>query len=156
VTKDKYNRAVMVMATLMGLSAILTIARLRQGTELVRWRTDYTAAQAESKTAGKPLFVYFTASWCGPCQSLKSTTWADRGVARALESKYIPVKLDVDDNPALAERYHTDGIPYFLVFDGAGNVVKTTTGALDASEFLEWLNAAPAPTSSVAATEPSP
>ena len=113
--------------------------------EIIPWRNSYAAAQAESKQTGKPLFLYFTATWCGPCQSLKSTTWADPGVASAL-ANYIPTKLDVDDhaNTPLAHQYGVDsdsgGIPFFVVLDKQANPVRSSVGVLDPPTFLQWLS----------------
>src|SRR5205814_7957660 len=73
--------------------------------ELVAWRGDLTEAQAEAKTQNKRVFAYFTASWCGPCQRMKKTTWADESVERAMRQKYVPVKIDIDAQQAVAKQY---------------------------------------------------
>jgi len=110
--------------------------------EKIPWVTDYAAAQAQSVKSGKPLFLYFTATWCGPCQSLKATTWADSRVASDLDH-FVAVKLDIDvpENKALAVKYHVDqaGIPFFVVMDKQGNFVRSTVGALPPDMFLEWM-----------------
>src|SRR3954452_11338201 len=105
--------------------------------ELVPWRHDFTAATAEAKQSGKPLFLYFTASWCGPCQEMRRTTWSDAEVERALAA-YVPVKIDVDEHPDLARRYRVDEFPTFMV-QSAGEEPppkKTTEGAMMPEEFV--------------------
>lgn len=55
----------------------------------------------------------FTATWCGPCQSVAPT------VERLRRKGYPIRKVDVDKHPELAARYGVDSIPQFvLVIDG--------------------------------------
>jgi len=106
--------------------------------ELVPWRDDYTAAKAEAIAANKPLLVYFTASWCDPCKSMKRTTWNDESVKAAMEP-YVPVKVDVDTNRDLADRFRIQSVPNFYIIDGTGKAVKHTEGAMRATEMVAWL-----------------
>lgn len=124
---------------ILAVAAVVVVSRAMRADERIPWRTDYAAAQAEARQSGKPLFVYFTASWCGPCQSLKHTTWADAGVERAL-SAYVPVKVDVDEQAELAARFQVQAMPTFLVMKTAdGEPAQRTEGALPPSDFLQWL-----------------
>lgn len=107
--------------------------------EIIPWRNDISLAKAESQNSNKPLFLYFTAKWCGPCQELKTTTWADPKVKDAL-SRYIAVKIDIDEQPDFARKYVKDAIPTFAVVSSDGNVIRHNEGALDPEGFLAWLN----------------
>ncbi len=107
--------------------------------EIIPWRTDFDAASAEARASGKPLFAYFTAEWCGPCQGLKRTTWADKSVNAAL-ANYVPVKVDVDRYQSLAARYQTTGIPRFIIMDADGTVKKASEPeAMEPERLLAWL-----------------
>jgi thiol:disulfide interchange protein len=106
--------------------------------EIVPWRTDLSAAREEAKRDSKPLLLYFTASWCGPCQEMKSQTWSDAGVETKLRN-YVPVKIDIDADQAMAQEYRIDGIPAFVLLDREGNVAKATSGFMYPLQFLAWL-----------------
>ena len=130
---------VFILVVFAAVAAIAAISKLREGTELIPWCTNLADAQAQAKSLNKPVFAYFTATWCRPCQSMKKTTWADRNVEKAL-SAYVPVKLDVDENTQLTTKYHVSSIPLFVIIDDAGEVKASHAGALAPDEFLSWLN----------------
>jgi thioredoxin 1 len=60
-----------------------------------------------------PVLVDFWAQWCAPCRMLAPTVEA---VAQSYEGKATVVKLNVDDNPAVSQRYGIKGIPTLILF----------------------------------------
>jgi thiol:disulfide interchange protein len=126
-----------VFVVIVAVAAVVGISRARRSDGRIPWRTDFAAAKAESKQSGKPMLLYFTASWCGPCQSLKRTTWDDAGVETALR-EYVPVKVDIDEQPDLAEQYRVQAVPMYVVVLSTGEQ-RETSGALAPAEFLRWL-----------------
>jgi thioredoxin 1 len=106
--------------------------------ERIPWRTDLDKAKLEARQSNKPLMIYFTADWCGPCQTLKTTTWADADVEKAL-ADYIPVKIDVDQSPSVAQHYGTAALPRFVIAKSDGESTSVTEGAYPPREFIEWL-----------------
>jgi thioredoxin 1 len=87
----------------------------------------------------KPIMVDFWAEWCGPCRAVSPIL--DQ-IATEHSDKIDVVKLNVDDNPETAMKYHITSIPTMKVFR-AGEVVKTVIGAkpkpaleADLQEFL--------------------
>ncbi len=126
----KYLR---VLALFLLFAPFALRAELPQG-----WNTDYTNSLAESKTRQRPLLIYFTASWCGPCRTMARTTFTNQLVLQAL-SRFTHLALDIDDHPDLAERYAIRAVPTFQIFTPAGQQVASTTGYLDADPFTAWL-----------------
>jgi thiol:disulfide interchange protein len=138
---DPYRLVWVIVFVVVGFVALGGLGWLRGGgKDLVPWRNDFDAAKAEAARVKKPLFLDFTAEWCGPCQELKRTTWSDLRVADALSSGYVPVKVDVDQQPGLAMAYHVDGYPSLVVLDEQGRVVRAQSGWIGPDEFLTWLN----------------
>jgi thioredoxin 1 len=73
----------------------------------------------------KTVLVDFWAEWCGPCRAVSPIL--DQ-IASEHSDKIDIVKLNVDDNPALAAKYQITSIPAMKVFQ-KGAVVKTVIGA---------------------------
>jgi thiol:disulfide interchange protein len=104
----------------------------------IPWQTDLAAAKAESARTKRPVLVYFTATWCPPCQRMKEETWPDPGVAEAVKG-FIPVKLDVDDFRAEARQYDVRSIPRLQIIGPDGAAGRSAEGAMSAAELIQWL-----------------
>jgi thioredoxin 1 len=61
----------------------------------------------------KLVFIDFWASWCGPCRALAPTI---EELAQEYNGKALVGKLDVDENPATAERFQVFSIPTMILF----------------------------------------
>jgi thioredoxin len=107
--------------------------------------TDATEATFETevvdRSAELPVVVDFWAEWCGPCHML--TPILEREVA-AREGQVELVKVDIDTNPGLADRFGVRGIPAVKAFR-RGHVVREFVGALPPQAVADFLDALVAP-----------
>jgi thioredoxin 1 len=87
--------------------------------------TDQTF-QSEVLGSPIPVLVDFWAAWCGPCRVIAPVV---EELAAEYQGKLKVVKLDVDENPEISERYRVLSIPSLLVFKG-GQEVDRIVGAV--------------------------
>jgi thioredoxin 1 len=83
-----------------------------------------------------PVVVDFYADWCGPCRMLAPHL---EKIADEYEGKVKVVKVNVDKEGALAERYKISGIPTLIFFKG-GRAAETVVGLLQPWILKEKLN----------------
>lgn len=81
-----------------------------------------------------PVLVDFYADWCGPCRALAPTL---EQVAQELPNARV-VKVNVDDNPELAQRYGVSSIPTLLVFR-KGEIAAEMVGLASKSRLKSLL-----------------
>jgi thioredoxin len=73
----------------------------------------------------QPVLVDFWAAWCAPCRMLAPTVDA---VAEKYVGSARVVKLNVDENPSVSQRYGIKGIPTLILFKG-GKEEERVVGA---------------------------
>lgn len=94
------------------------------------------ATFSELISGEKPILIDFSAEWCGPCKMMPPIL---KEVARSVGDKVRILKIDVDKNPAVAEKYQIVSVPTLMVFKN-GEAVFRQSGVLQAPQIIDILN----------------
>src|SRR4030081_2813041 len=92
--------------------------------ENVRETSDGTF-ESDVLKSDRPVLVDFWAEWCAPCRMLAPTVEA---VAEKYADTARVVKLNVDNNPSVSQRFGIKGIPTLILFRG-GKEEERVVGA---------------------------
>lgn len=97
----------------------------------------FTSETFEQAIAGdQAVLVDFWATWCGPCRMIAPVI---EEVAAEFDGRAVVGKVDVDEEPGLAQRFGVMSIPTLIVLKG-GKVVEQAIGARGKGDVAAMLN----------------
>jgi thioredoxin-related protein len=98
------------------------------------------AVFAKAKADNKPVFLYWGAVWCPPCNQIKSTVF-NRPDFVAGSKGFIPVYLDGDTPGAqkLGTQFKVRGYPTTILFKPDGTELTRLPGEVDAAQYMQVL-----------------
>ena len=88
--------------------------------------------EEEVGKAEKPMLLDFWATWCGPCMRQAPI------VEELAEEGYLVGKIDVDQQPALAQKFEIMSIPTLVVMKN-GEEVQRIVGLTSKEKLIELL-----------------
>ena len=101
---------------------------------------DIERAFAQARAEGKPVLLYWGATWCPPCNQLKATFFNRQDFA-ALSKSFVAVHVDGDRPGAqkLGRRFKVTGYPTLVLFTPAGAEITRLPGEADAPQVMAVL-----------------
>lgn len=85
---------------------------------------------------GIPTVIDFWAPWCGPCKMMAPQF---EQAAKTLEPKIRFAKINIEEEQAVASRFHIQSIPTLACFQG-GKEIARQNGAMDTNSIVRWVS----------------
>ncbi len=102
--------------------------------------TDVDTIFAQAKASNKPVYLYWGAVWCPPCNQIKATVF-NRPDFIERSQGFVPVYLDGDTPGAqkLGARFKVRGYPTMILFTPDGTELTRIPGEVDAAKYMQVL-----------------
>ena len=92
--------------------------------------------ETEVLKSSKPTLVDFWAEWCGPCKEMNPIL---EEVSSEMEEKIKVLKINIDENPNIPNKYGLQSIPTLIIFK-KGEAISTKVGASIKSDLITWID----------------
>ncbi len=101
---------------------------------------DVDAAFAQAKAETKPVFVYWGAKWCPPCNQVKATLFNRQDFIERSRA-FVPVYVDGDTPGAqkIGARFKVSGYPTMVLFNPQGTELTRLPGEVEAERYTQVL-----------------
>jgi hypothetical protein len=106
----------------------------------ITWSTDIGKAVEAAKSAQKRVLVYARAGENARCASYDAMLTNNKALVDLVCAKYVPVKLDIEADSALATQLGIFRAGTFIVYDSSGAGLKKVDDELEAAQLLNALN----------------
>ena len=104
------------------------------------YKGDVDAAFAAAKKENKPVFLYWGAGWCPPCNQVKATIFNRQDFIERSRF-FVPVYIDGDSPSAqrLGARFKVSGYPTMVLLKASGSEITRLPGEVDADQYMRVL-----------------
>jgi uncharacterized protein YyaL (SSP411 family) len=93
----------------------------------VSWLAWSEESFIKAKELDKPILLGISAVWCHWCHVMDQTTYSDSEVARIIEEKFVPIRVDRDQRPDIDKRYNMGGWPSTAFLTPEGEILSGGT-----------------------------
>ncbi|MDW8235999.1 MAG: thioredoxin family protein [Bacteroidia bacterium] len=119
----------------MWTRAFLTISVALFAQDLSLYKKPISEATALARKQKKPLWIMFSATWCGPCKLMENMVLPQSTFQEAIQKDFVPLKVYAasgsDNTPgadSLVRRYRIASFPTFLCIEPSGEAFYRRVG----------------------------
>jgi thioredoxin-related protein len=107
--------------------------------EMINWRTNWEEALQEAKNSNLPLALEFFMEGCPASGRLVRETHQDPAVVKALNNRFVPVRLEARDHTNLVQQHQVTATPTILLFSSDGEEQHRFDSFQTAENYLQEL-----------------
>ena len=133
---QKINRITIFLLVCFILNAA-TIGSI-SAQSLIEWQP-YSNGMDSAKNNNKSVFLHFYAKWCGYCAKMEKESFQDDSIAGYLNENFISIRVDVDKEQNIAEKYGVFALPTTYFFSSSGEKLGSVPGYLSKDRLITIL-----------------
>jgi thiol:disulfide interchange protein len=107
----------------------------------IRFVEGYRQGSQQASREGKPMLVFFTASWCHYCHEMAAEAFCEEGVIR-LSERFVCVLVDADRDPELCRLFEVRGFPTIQFLSPQGVALHRVVGKKPGQRLVIEMQAA--------------
>ena len=111
------------------------------GAEQIRWEPWSDAVFSQAAQQGRFVLLDLGTGWCHWCHVMEDVTYSDPAVIELIRKRYLPIRVDADARPDLANRYEDYGWPATIVFNSNGSEIVKRRGYIPPKPMASMLQA---------------
>ncbi len=102
---------------------------------------DVDSAFARAKAGNQPVFVFWSAAWCPPCNQVKSTIFT-RSDFIDKSRTFVPIYVDGDtpSGQALGQRFRVGAYPTMVLLRPDGTEITRLAGSVEPTKYMQVLD----------------
>lgn len=128
-----------LLTVLFSFMLIPFFSQYVQGGE-IKWQTNLKRAAQQARVEEKAMLIQIGATWCGFCHKMEKETYRNQKVVKHVNSCFIPIRVDADQNQELVEAIGVSGLPTTVIITPQLKIVKKISGYVAAQEMSKQLN----------------
>ncbi|UCD28636.1 MAG: thioredoxin family protein [Planctomycetota bacterium] len=118
--------------------AYLVVSRPKPVKSVTPWVHDFDAGLAKARKNKQLVLIEFFATWCKPCLSMDKHVFSLQKVADSL-ANWVPIKIDVEKQPQLEQRYNVQALPTFVILSPDGREIRRREETMSSKMFIEFV-----------------
>lgn len=100
------------------------------------WLTDLNQARKIATETNRPILLHFYAGWCGPCHQMDQQVFPTPQVRGQLQATVVPVKIDVEKQRHLSNRFEVTSLPTDIFLEPDGTEILQSSGFRNMNEYV--------------------
>lgn len=89
----------------------------------VQWNAWNAETFERARQAGRPILLSLTTTWSTGAREMDRSTFADAGIVGDIHQHFVPIRVDADERPDIADRYELGGIPTTAFLTPSGHLL---------------------------------
>jgi thioredoxin-related protein len=127
-----------LLITLIPFPAAVDATGNQAGDAGIQWFS-YAEGMQRGQAENKKVFLVFDADWCRYCLKMEKETFAKPTVIAYVNRNFIPISVNSDKQPDIAEKYKVRGLPSMWFISEAGEPIANRPGYIAPDEMLKIL-----------------